>query len=134
MDVSAKSLRLDPSSAQSASAQLIASVVSGVRQGGLAPGARLPTVRALAAELGIAPNTVAKAYRELEGLGLLETRGRGGTFLAAAGDARQQELQRAASAYAELAQLLSIDVDSAARVVLAALGESPTSAGEEVVS
>ncbi|WP_157601873.1 GntR family transcriptional regulator, partial [Promicromonospora kroppenstedtii] len=38
-------------------------------------GARLPTVRALAADLGIAVNTVARAYRELEAAGLVETRG-----------------------------------------------------------
>ena len=41
----------------------------------------LPTVRALAADLGLAANTVAKAYRALETDGVIETRGRAGTFV-----------------------------------------------------
>ena len=44
-------------------------------------GHRLPTVRALAQELGIANNTVARAYRELEVAGAIETRGRAGSFV-----------------------------------------------------
>ncbi|MEU4379061.1 GntR family transcriptional regulator, partial [Micromonospora echinofusca] len=50
--------------------------------GRLAVGTRLPTVRRFAADLGLAVNTVARAYRELEAAGLLETRGRHGTFVA----------------------------------------------------
>jgi DNA-binding transcriptional ArsR family regulator len=46
--------------------------------GRLAAGAKLPPVRRLAADLGLAANTVARAYRELERAGLVETRGRGG--------------------------------------------------------
>src|SRR3982751_5707969 len=53
----------------------------------LAVGTRLPTVRRLAADLGLAVNTVARAYRELEESGLVETRGRAGTFVAASGEA-----------------------------------------------
>jgi DNA-binding transcriptional regulator YhcF (GntR family) len=45
-------------------------------------GTRLPTVRQLAGEVGLAVNTVARAYRELEGTGLIETRGRHGTYVA----------------------------------------------------
>lgn len=45
----------------------------------LQPGDRLPVVRALAADLGIAPNTVARAYRELASDGLISTRRRTGT-------------------------------------------------------
>lgn len=52
--------------------------------GSLAPGSRLPTVRSLAADLGIAPGTVARAYKELEAAGVVEARRRGGTFIAAA--------------------------------------------------
>ena len=44
---------------------------------------RLPPVRQLAAELGVAPNTVARAYRELEASGIIETRGRAGSFVTA---------------------------------------------------
>lgn len=61
--------------------------------GGILPlGTRLPSVRALAADLGLAANTVAKAYRELEAEGVLVTRGRGGTFVAAADRTRAARL------------------------------------------
>src|SRR4051812_13124000 len=55
-----------------------------VAQGALAPGTRLPTVRQLAADLGLAANTVARAYRELEADGVLATYGRRGTFVRSA--------------------------------------------------
>jgi DNA-binding transcriptional regulator YhcF (GntR family) len=75
-------VRIDPSSATPASAQLRDAIATRVRSGRLAPGERIPPVRALAAELGLAPNTVAKAYRELEASGHLVGRGRRGTFVA----------------------------------------------------
>jgi DNA-binding transcriptional regulator YhcF (GntR family) len=49
--------------------------------GELSPGTKLPTVRQLAADLGLAVNTVARAYRELEADALVVTRGRRGTFV-----------------------------------------------------
>ncbi|MDQ1651308.1 MAG: hypothetical protein QOI35_508, partial [Cryptosporangiaceae bacterium] len=55
------------------------SVESGVRDGGLAPGALLPPVRRLADDLGVAANTVAAAYRALRQRGVIETDGRRGT-------------------------------------------------------
>jgi DNA-binding transcriptional regulator YhcF (GntR family) len=87
----------------------------------LTVGARLPTVRALAAELGIAANTVARAYRELETAGMVETRGRAGTFVSALGDASRAELRRAAAAYAATAKALGIDQEEALDTVRAAL-------------
>lgn len=51
-----------------------------IRDGRVKAGERLPTVRQLAGDLGIAPNTVARAYRELEIANVIETRGRKGTF------------------------------------------------------
>ena len=63
--------------------QIVGLVVRGIRDGELVSGEKLPTVRALAAELGIANNTAAKAYRHLEEEGHLETRGRNGTFVRA---------------------------------------------------
>ncbi|GGC68253.1 GntR family transcriptional regulator [Hoyosella rhizosphaerae] len=62
--------------------QILAQVVESVRSGSLISGSKLPTVRALAAALGVSPNTVARAYRELEATGVIETHGRLGTFVA----------------------------------------------------
>lgn len=78
-----------------------------VDSGDLAPGARLPTVRALAEDLGIAVNTVARAYRELEGLGVIETRGRSGSVVTGGGVARTA--REAAHAYVERLRALGVD-------------------------
>ena len=61
--------------------QIRAQISSLVAVGELAPGSRLPTVRSLAADLGIAAGTVARAYKELEAAGVVESRRRGGTFV-----------------------------------------------------
>ena len=75
-------LPLDPSSDRPPYEQLRVQIASRAASGELAPGTRLPTVRALAAELGLATNTVAKAYRALEDDGVLVGEGRRGTFVA----------------------------------------------------
>ncbi|MFF0155949.1 aminotransferase class I/II-fold pyridoxal phosphate-dependent enzyme [Streptomyces sp. NPDC005263] len=64
-------------------AEIVGSVRDQVASGVLAPQAMLPPVRALAAELGVNRNTVALAYRRLVEAGVAETRGRGGTVIAA---------------------------------------------------
>ena len=64
-----------------ASDRLARAIEGRIHRGSIGPGARLPTVRALAEQLDLAPNTVAKAYRRLEEDGLLEGRGRRGTFV-----------------------------------------------------
>jgi DNA-binding transcriptional MocR family regulator len=55
-----------------------------IRQGTLAPGDRLPTVRDVAAELGVSPATVSEAWQALRRAGLVESRGRAGSFVRAA--------------------------------------------------
>lgn len=82
---------------------------------------RLPTVRTLAAELGVAPNTVARAYRELEASGLIETRGRQGSFVTGTEESREKVAAQAARDYASLARSLRLDDDQAVRLVRAAL-------------
>jgi GntR family transcriptional regulator len=62
--------------------QLIDQARSGVASGSLTAGDQLPTVRQLAVDLSINPNTVMRAYRELELGGLLETQQGTGTFIA----------------------------------------------------
>ncbi|MEV1329068.1 GntR family transcriptional regulator [Micromonospora costi] len=95
-----------------------------IGNGRLPVGTRLPTVRQLAADLNLAPNTVARAYRELEGAGLLETRGRNGTFVAPGRDDALDRLQRAAADYAVQARRLGVPPDAALGLVRAALDAS----------
>jgi DNA-binding transcriptional MocR family regulator len=58
---------------------IAASVEEGIREGRLSPGSTLPTVRALAARLGVSPATVSAGYQTLQGRGLVSGRGRRGT-------------------------------------------------------
>jgi GntR family transcriptional regulator len=61
--------------------QIIEQVKFGIARGDLKPGDQLPTVRQLAVELAINPNTVIRAYRELEIEGTIETHQGSGTFV-----------------------------------------------------
>lgn len=85
-------------------------------------GARLPTVRHLAAELDLAVNTVARAYRELERAGLVQTRGRGGSYVSAAGQHARERAAAAAREYAAITRTLGVDAAEALDIVAAALG------------
>jgi DNA-binding transcriptional regulator YhcF (GntR family) len=75
-------LVLDPESSVPPYEQVRSQIAAAIESGRLRPAAQLPTVRRLAGDLGLAVNTVARAYRELELAGLVETRGRHGTFVA----------------------------------------------------
>jgi molybdate-binding protein/DNA-binding transcriptional regulator YhcF (GntR family) len=68
-------------------AQIAEQVRLAIARGTLHPGDRLESVRELAARLGVNASTVARAYRELEQAGVIETHGRRGTLVAARGDA-----------------------------------------------
>jgi GntR family transcriptional regulator len=75
-------LRLDPRSAMPVYAQLIRQVRSAVLRGVLVPGDRLPAAREVVSSLAINPNTVLKAYSQLEHEGVVCSRAGQGTFIA----------------------------------------------------
>jgi len=101
--------------------QVRAQLATQIADGLLVPGTRLPTVRQLADDLGLAVNTVARSYRELEAAGMVETRGRGGTVVTAGGDQARERLLAAAQRYAALAHDIGLSADEALRLVRTAL-------------
>jgi DNA-binding transcriptional regulator YhcF (GntR family) len=119
--VPADLITIDVSSTQPPFEQVRSQLARRISDRTLAVGTRLPTVRALATELGLAANTVARAYRELEEAGMVETRGRAGTFVSALGDRSRSALRQAAAEYAATAHALGIDAGEALEAVRAAL-------------
>lgn len=109
--------------------QLRLAVIERVRTGDLIAGTKIPTVRALAATIGLAPNTVARAYRELEQEGVLETRGRQGSFIASTGDPTRDQAGRAANDYVAAIRRLGLSDSAAIEFLEAALGRATTTAG-----
>ncbi|SNR41160.1 transcriptional regulator, GntR family [Haloechinothrix alba] len=101
--------------------QVRAQLAQQINDGTLAVGTKLPTVRALAAELGIAANTAARAYRELESAGMIDTRGRSGTFVSSSGDRSRLQAAEHAAEYARAVDGLGIDREEALAIVRAAL-------------
>jgi DNA-binding transcriptional regulator YhcF (GntR family) len=101
--------------------QVRSQIAAQIADGELVPGTRLPTVRQLADDLGLAVNTVARGYRELETAGMVETRGRGGTVVTAGGDQARERLLAAAQHYAKIVRDIGLSADEALRVVGTAL-------------
>lgn len=114
-------ITVEPDTGNAPFEQVRTQVAEQARSGALPVGYKLPTVRGLAQELGLAANTVAKAYRALEADGVIETRGRHGSFIAAAGDAANRELATAAELYARRARHLGLDQEAARAAVTDAL-------------
>jgi DNA-binding transcriptional regulator YhcF (GntR family) len=114
-------VNIDPRAATPPYEQIRQQVVSLVQSGELRAGTQLPTVRTLASDLGLAVNTVAHAYRALEHDGIVETRGRQGTFVAAR-DEVEAQAQRAAASYAHQARRLGLEPTEALRLVRLELG------------
>lgn len=102
--------------------QLRLQMIDAIRAGTLPAGARLPTVRELAGQLGLATNTVARTYRELESAGVVETRGRFGTFVAHT-DPAAAAMATAARAYADAARAVGLGKTEALRYLDAAFGD-----------
>jgi GntR family transcriptional regulator len=90
--------------------QLRSQISTLISSGALVDGQQLPTVRQLAADLGLAPGTVARTYKELESERLIESRGRHGTRVTAHGSrtattrSDEKRLTEAARIFAEVAQ------------------------------
>ena len=86
-------LRLDLRSGVPVYRQIIDQVLVGIASGALASGEQLPTVRQLAVDLSINPNTVIRAYREMEIRGFLETHQGTGTFITTQ-EVKRDEVER----------------------------------------
>lgn len=114
-------LLIDSQSTVAPFEQVRAGILAQVQDARLAPGAQLPTVRALAGQLGLAVNTVAKAYRELEADRVIETRGRAGSFVAATGNPAHRLAQEAAQVFAARMRQLDISPVEALALAKAAL-------------
>jgi DNA-binding transcriptional regulator YhcF (GntR family) len=114
--VAGVSLIVDPASSDPPFRQLKSQIVEAVTRGTLTPGTRMPAVRKLADEVGVSTATAAKVYRELEEAGVLEGRGRSGTFVAAA-DLSAAVLARAAEEFSERASGAGFGIDDAVDAV-----------------
>jgi DNA-binding transcriptional regulator YhcF (GntR family) len=99
---------LDPASAVPPFEQVRSQLAAAIEGGELPPASQLPTVRRLAGDLGLAVNTVARAYRELELAGLIEGRGRHGTFVAGKPSAGRRLATGAAREFSDRMKALGI--------------------------
>ncbi|MFI9809486.1 GntR family transcriptional regulator [Streptomyces sp. NPDC052301] len=119
-------VRVDTASQVPPYAQIRAQLGALIVTGRLAEGDRLPTVRQLATDLGLAPGTVARAYRELETAGLIRTRRGAGSRVAAppAGPTRPyaSELATLARDFTSSARALGADAEAVMAAVRDALG------------
>lgn len=103
-------LTVDPHDSTPPYEQLRAQLANAIESGSLQPGERLPAVRQLAGDLGLAAGTVARTYRALESAGLIRTRrGAGTTVMPGAhqlSDAeKSRRLAQLATGYVEAARL-----------------------------
>jgi DNA-binding transcriptional regulator YhcF (GntR family) len=100
--------------------QLRRRIAADIASGRLSKGEKLPSVRALAATLNMAPNTVAKVYKELEAESLVATAGRAGTVVTGTG-VGTGKVHDAAARLAREARRVGMDDEAVLAVVRAAL-------------
>lgn len=107
--------------------QIRAAILEAVGTGELADQDRLPTVRQLAGDLGVAPGTVQRAYAELEEDGVLESRGRRGTFVRRSGTRPPgpSSLESAAQRFVAEAEALGMSAAESIAAVATALASRP---------
>ena len=126
--------RLDAGSGVPIYRQLMAQVRQELLLGRLQPGEQLPTVKEVVDALAVNPNTVAKAYRELEREGLAAARSVQGTFIhpttASADPATYARLRRTLRRWVQEANAAGLDHERVAAVMASVLEE--TAAGEGV--
>lgn len=118
-------IKIDPNSGVAPYQQVREQILAAIAKGKLAPGTKLPSVRALAGDLNLAVNTVAKVYKELELQGAVVTRGRHGTVVQAAENRAEQEVSDAAADLARVAQTWSVDEATAVKYLRAAFSSLP---------
>jgi DNA-binding transcriptional regulator YhcF (GntR family) len=127
-------LRLDPASGVPTYLQLVQQVERAVRLGFLQPGDQLPKVREVVAELAINPNTVLKAYRELEHRGLTSGRPGAGTFIQASLTPVDQSelagLRHSLRRWLDEAAAAGLDEDGVAALVESTLRDFPERAAQ----
>ncbi|MCP3853358.1 MAG: GntR family transcriptional regulator [Actinomycetia bacterium] len=114
-------LSVDPTLPLPVYEQIRGQIVRMIAAGTLGPGHRLPTIRQLAVDLGLAKGTVARAYELLESDGVIETLGRKGSFVVetppvSAAD-RATELAQAAESLVVTARQLGADLDEVRRAL-----------------
>lgn len=114
----------DPAAADAPYLQIRRRIASDIAGGAIAVGEKLPSVRALAAQLNLAVNTVARVYKELESAGLVETRGRAGTVVTSRGSRTPAKVLDAAARLARLASDAAMDDDAVLALVRSALAEA----------
>lgn len=119
-------ISVDPTLREPPYQQIWMQVVAAVATGSLTTGTRLPTIRQLAADLDLATGTIARAYRELEVAGVIETRGRKGSFIRESTATppaveRRRQLDVAARACVEEARRLGAPAAEVAAAVARAL-------------
>lgn len=111
-------ISVDPAAAKPPYEQVKDQLEQLIRRGEVAQGTRLPTVRQLAGDVGLAVNTVARAYKELEADRLVETRGRNGTFvLASRSEVNDEETRAAATTLARAARRAGLSLAEATRIL-----------------
>src|SRR5690625_7711648 len=105
-------LQIDPGAELPPYEQLRRQLIEQIQTGQLPQKTRLPAVRRLAADLGLAPGTVARAYKELEAEGYLVTRGRNGTLVAPLLAAEDPTAQHLTAEYVAAMQALGLDAET----------------------
>lgn len=120
-------INLNPADERALYQQIVDEVRRGLVLGTLAPEDPLPSVRALAAELRVNPNTVQQAYRELERAGVVYSRRGQGTFVAAPGGGEREQLLRdVADRALKDARRYGIEPDELADAILRAADLHPS--------